>query len=142
MSVDTSMPDDVIAAKSASIERAVHRAKEEYAAAGENFAIDLTRQDAATRNVQRACETGIDLAQHWVRIRSLGVPASSRDLFTLLESAKIIDATLAQSLRHMVGFRNVAIHEYQRLDLSILASIIERELDQILRFTGIALRSN
>lgn len=71
-----SMPDDVIVAKSASIERAVRRAKEEYVAAGQNLAVDRTRQDAAILNVQRACETAIDLAQHWVRIRSLGVPAS------------------------------------------------------------------
>lgn len=135
------MPDDVIVAKSASIERAVGRAKEEYAAAGERFSMDRTRQDAAILNVQRACETAIDLAQHWVRIRALGVPASSRDLFTLLESAHLVDATLAQSLRNMVGFRNVAVHEYQQLDLAILAAVIERELDQILRFTRIALRT-
>ena len=135
------MPDDVIVAKSASIERAVGRAKEEYAAAGERFSMDRTRQDAAILNVQRACETAIDLAQHWVRIRALGVPASSRDLFTLLESAHLVDATLAQSLRNMVGFRNVAVHEYQQLDLAILAAVIERELDQILRFTGTALRA-
>ena len=136
------MPNDVIASKAASIERAVRRAKEEYAAAGSLFATDLTRQDAALLNVQRACETAIDLAQHWVRIRSLGVPASSRDLFTLLESARLIDEALANSLRKMVGFRNVAVHEYQRLDLAIVASIIERELDQILRFTRIALRTS
>lgn len=136
------MPNDVIASKAASIERAVSRAKEEYAAAGSQFATDLTRQDAALLNVQRACETAIDLAQHWVRIRALGVPASSRDLFTLLESANLIDAVLAGSLRKMVGFRNVAVHEYRRLDLSIVVSIIERELDQILRFTRIALRTS
>lgn len=92
--------------------------------------------------MQRACETAIDLAQHWVRIRSLGVPASSRDLFTLLAPAHLIDPALAQSLRKMVGFRNVAIHEYQPLDLAILAAIIERELDQVLRFSTIALRGS
>ncbi len=84
----------------------------------------------------------IDLAQHWVRIRALGVPAGLRDLLTLLESANIIDATLAQSLRHLVGFRNVAVHEYQPLNLAIPASIIERALDQILGFTSIALRNS
>lgn len=126
------MSDDVIASKASSIEGAVRRAKQEYAAAGQQFATDLTRQDAAILNVQRACETAIDLAQHWVRTRSLGVPASSRDLFTLLESANLIDAALANALRKMVGFRNVAVRDYQRLDLAIVASIIERELDQIL----------
>ncbi len=133
------MPDDVIVAKSASIERAVRRAKEEFAAAGHGFATDLTRQDAAILNVQRACETAIDLAQHWVRIGSLGVPASSRDLFTLLETGGHIDAALADSLRKMVGFRNVAVHEYQQPALAIVPAIIETQLDQLLRFTAIAL---
>lgn len=105
------------------------------------FSTDRTRQDAAILNVQRACETAIDLAQHWVQIRAVSVPASSRDLFTLLESAHLVEATLVQLLRNMVGFRNGAVHEYQQLDLAILAAVIERELDQILRFTGTALRA-
>lgn len=135
-----SMPDDVIAAKAASIERAVRRAREEYAAAGSAFATDLTRQDAAVLNVQRACEIAIDLAQHLVRVRALGVPTSSRDLFALLAQAAIIDPALDLSLQKMVGFRNVAIHEYQRLNLVIVAAIIEHELDQVLRFASAALR--
>lgn len=136
------MPDDVIVAKAASIERAVRRAREEYAAAGGNFATDVTRQDAAILNVQRACETAIDLAQHLVRVRALGVPASSRELFVLLERAVIIDGSLALSLQKMVGFRNLAVHEYQRLDLVIVAAIIEHELGHVLHFASTALRLN
>jgi uncharacterized protein YutE (UPF0331/DUF86 family) len=134
------MADDVVFAKAASIERAVKRATEEFHLAGANFARDHTRQDAALLNVQRACETTIDLAQHLVRVRALGVPSSARDLFTLLAGAEIIDAPLAESLRKMVGFRNVAVHEYQRLNLDIVASVVEHELAQILRFVTIALR--
>lgn len=93
-------------------------------------------------NVQRACEIAIDLAQHLVRIRSLGVPASSRELFLLLERAAIIDESLALSLQKMVGFRNLAVHEYQPLNLVIVAAIIEHELQQVLRFASIALRLN
>ncbi len=136
------MYDDVIAAKAASIERAVQRATEEYTLAGASFATDRTRQDAAILNVQRACETTIDLAQHLVRVRALGLPSSARDLFTLLETANIIDPALADSLRKMVGFRNVAVHEYQRLDMAIVASVIKHELAQILRFTNVVLRLN
>lgn len=63
------MSADVIAAKVASIERAVSRAREAYVAAGATFATDRTREDAAILNVQRSCETTIDLAQHAVRVR-------------------------------------------------------------------------
>lgn len=134
------MSDDVVAAKAASIERAVQRATEEFTQAGVHFVTDRTRQDAAILNVQRACETAIDLAQHLVRVRALGLPSSARDLFTLLETANIIDPALADSMRKMVGFRNVAVHEYQRLDIEIVASVIKHELAQILRFASIALR--
>jgi uncharacterized protein YutE (UPF0331/DUF86 family) len=40
----------------------------------------------------------------------------------------------------MVGFRNVAVHEYQRPDMAIVVSMIERELAYILRFVTEALR--
>jgi uncharacterized protein YutE (UPF0331/DUF86 family) len=70
----------VTLSKVASIQRAVRRARDEFGAAGPDFANDLTRQDAAVLNVLRACETAIDLAQSLVRERALGVPASNRDV--------------------------------------------------------------
>jgi uncharacterized protein YutE (UPF0331/DUF86 family) len=35
----------------------------------------------------------------------------------------------------MVGFRNIAVHEYQRLNLEIVENIIEKEIDRILIFS-------
>lgn len=31
-------------------------------------------------------------------------------------------------MKNMCGFRNIAIHEYQNLDIKILQSILEKEL--------------
>ena len=45
------MVDDVLVNKAAIIERCVARAREEYAAAGDHFATDFTRQDAAVLNI-------------------------------------------------------------------------------------------
>ena len=39
-----------------------------------------------------------------------------------------LDAQLAERLRRMVGFRNVAIHGYQALDVRILRSIVDSRL--------------
>jgi uncharacterized protein YutE (UPF0331/DUF86 family) len=122
-------------AKAASIQRSVRRAKDEFAAAGEAFDGDLTRQDAAVLNVLRACETSIDLAQSLVRQRSLGVPSSNRDVFRLLAEARLSPAELATCLQRMVGFRNVAVHRYRDLDLAVLASVITRDLDDLVTFS-------
>lgn len=126
--------DDVVASKTASIQRCVKRAREEHLLAGSAFATDFTRQDAAVLNIVRACELAIDLANHIARKRKLGLPASSRDSFELLHAAGLIDETLEDNLIRMVGFRNVVVHAYQQIDWTIVKTVIERGLGDVLSF--------
>lgn len=136
------MADDVILNKSATIERCVQRAKEEYFKAPATFASDFTRQDAAILNIQRACEAALDMGQHLIRLKKLGIPQSSRDVFTLLAQAQLIPAELADSLKRMVGFRNIAVHDYQILQLPITVAIIEQHLEDFLNYSQLLLRQN
>jgi len=120
--------------KVAAIERSVARAREEFAAAGTQFASDFTRQDAAILNILRGCELALDLANIVVRDRRLGVPQSGRDGFRLLADANLIAPTLADRMQRMVGFRNIAVHQYQKLDIAIVAAILGRDLDDLLAY--------
>ncbi len=122
------MVDDILVNKAATIERCVARAKEEYAADPEGFADNFTRQDAAILNIQRACEAALDMGQHLTRRERLGVPQSARDVFNLLARAGWIDKALAEKLKRMVGFQNIAVHDYQTLQLPIVVSIIKGHL--------------
>ena len=131
---------DVHLAKVASIQRCVSRARQEYAEAGAAFCTDMTRQDAAVLNIMRACETAIDLANALIRERQLGIPTSNRDSFRLLAEGGVISSDLAGSLQRMVGFRNVAVHRYRDLDVAIIASVITRDLDDLLTFTELVAR--
>ena len=128
------MVDDVLLNKASSIERCIARAREEYNADPTGFATNFTRQDAAILNIQRACEAALDMGNYVIRRDKLGITQSSRDVFTLLEQAGRIDAATAESMRHMVGFRNVAVHEYQALVLPITVNIITQHLDDFLDF--------
>ncbi len=128
------MVDDVVLNKVATIERCVARAREEYAAAGDHFETDHSRQDAAILNVQRACEAALDLGHHLIRRERLGLPQSARNVFDLLAQGKWIEVALAESLKKMVGFRNVAVHDCQSLALPITVSVITRHLDEFLDF--------
>ncbi len=129
------MVDDVLINKAAAIERCVRRAREEYERGPDTFATDSTRQDAAILNIQRACEAALDMGQHIVRLERLGMPQSSRDIFALLARGGWIQTGLAETMQRMIGFRNIAVHEYQVLQLPITIAIITRHLDDFLVYS-------
>lgn len=121
--------DDILLNKMAVIERALARIDEEYRGhEEEELATNFSRQDAIVLNLQRACEAAIDAAMHVVRTRCLGVPQQSREAFALLQDAGVIDVDVAQRMQAMVGFRNIAVHDYQALRIDILRTILERRL--------------
>ena len=135
------MANDVIVNKAASIERCLRRIQEEYAGDKQNLVANQTKQDAIILNLQRACETAIDLAMYVVSQRKLGVPQDSRDAFSLLQTAGILPVDLAQRMQQMVGFRNVAIHEYINLNLEVVHSIITKQLDDFRTFSSTIVRA-
>ncbi|WP_035399112.1 DUF86 domain-containing protein [Exiguobacterium sp. OS-77] len=126
--------NDVLLNKIATIERCLLRIQDVYQNEPSHLK-DYTKQDSIILNIQRACEASINIAMHLVRTRKLGLPKSSRDGFHLLEEAQLIDASLATSLMNMVGFRNIAVHDYQSLNLDILQAILDRHLNDFLTFT-------
>lgn len=128
------MTGPLILGKIGTIERSVARAREEFAAAGTNFQQDFTRQDAAILNILRACESAIDVANILIRERGLGIPQSSRDSFKLLADARLITPESSTRLQRMIGFRNVAVHQYQALEPAILEAILLRDLDDLLAY--------
>ncbi|HLQ76779.1 MAG TPA: DUF86 domain-containing protein [Terriglobia bacterium] len=127
------MPDDILLNKGQIIRRCLARVREEYGDNPANLA-NPTKQDSIVINIQRACEAAIDLAMHFVALQSLGIPQTSRDAFTLLETAGILSAGTSKQMRAMVGFRNIAIHNYQDLAIEVLQAIIQHHLPDFDRF--------
>jgi len=132
--------DDVVLGKAEIIERCVRRVREVHGGDSDAFRAELTRQESVLLNLQRACEAAIDLAMHLVRVNRLGIPKQSRDAFDLLERSGSLPSELARPMRAMVGFRNVAVHDYRRLDLVVVDAIVTRHLDDLLAFATLALR--
>jgi uncharacterized protein YutE (UPF0331/DUF86 family) len=133
--------NDVILNKVTTIERCVKRIHEVYEGNSENLS-DLTKQDSIILNIQRACEASIDIAMHLVSEKKLGVPKTSREGFKLLQEAGLIDEVLAKTLMNMVGFRNIAVHDYQALQLDILEAILDKHIDDFKQFAKIILEMN
>jgi uncharacterized protein YutE (UPF0331/DUF86 family) len=130
--------NDIVYNKAEIIRRCLHRVAEEYANTPENLQ-NYTKQDSIILNIQRACEAAIDLAMHLVAEGKLGLPQNSRDAFALLQAEGMIDKQLAQRLQAMVGFRNIAVHDYQAVNLVILQAIIDKHLADLAVFADIVL---
>ena len=133
------MVDDVILNKVAIVERCLARIHEEYAGDEQNLRANLTRQDSIILNLQRACEAAIDLAMALVKDRRLGPPQESRHAFELLHDVGLIDGDLALRMAGMVGFRNVAVHDYRRLNLDVVNAIVTKRLGDFRDFARLAL---
>jgi uncharacterized protein YutE (UPF0331/DUF86 family) len=127
------MADDILLNKAAIIERCLKRLHEDYRGHEAALATEQMRQDAVMLNLLRACEAAIDMAMHVVRSRRLGLPQESRDAFGLLNNAGLLDDDLTHRMKGMVGFRNIAVHDYRKLDLNIVRAILEQRLDDFRR---------
>ncbi len=126
--------DRMLFSKFRSIERCLERVREEYVGHEDEFATNWGRQDAAVLNVIRACEQAIDMANRTTRLRQLDPPDDARDAFAVLRRAGLIGAGLEGVMKRMVGFRNVAVHSYQELDIGKVRSVIETRLDDLMAF--------
>ncbi|RNA66975.1 DUF86 domain-containing protein [Alteribacter keqinensis] len=83
------------------------------------------------------------LSCHAHRIRrKLGLPQTSRDAFSILEKEGMLEPSLNKLMKAMVGFRNIAVHDYQELNLIILQRILENHLQDFQRYTESILKAD
>ena len=128
------MPDrDVVLAKVAAIQKCLRRIKDVTGLDSDRLD-EIDAQEIFVLNLQRAIQSAIDLATHIVASEGLGIPDTIRGNFVLLERGKIITKPLSKKMQSMVGFRNIAIHDYQALDVDILKAILSKNLKDIEQF--------
>ena len=121
---------DVLFAKIGIIKRCLQRIHD---ATGDDpgSLIIIDKQDIFVLNLQRAIQGAIDLAAHVISSEGLGVPQDLKESFDLLRGKGIIPYDLAEKMKKMVGFRNIAVHEYQELKLGILQSILSNNVKDL-----------
>ena len=128
------MPDkDILVEKITQIQRCFKRIKD---SSGLNPASldDFDRQDIFVLNLQRAVQAAIDIAVHIVNDKGWGVAKALKENFTILEENKVISKELAVKLKKMVGFRNLAVHDYSELNVDILKNILTNSLVDLEKF--------
>lgn len=84
--------------------------------------------------LQTAIQAALDAAAYIVSDERLGEPRTNRDLFEILVRNGWMPERLAEPLRRMAGFRNILVHGYQVIDLSIVEDVAVHHLEDLLDF--------
>jgi uncharacterized protein YutE (UPF0331/DUF86 family) len=79
----------------------------------------------------------MDVADHLVADRRLRVPETGAESFEILGEAGVIARELGSALALMVGFRNILVHDYTRLDPAIVVRVPQRDLRDVERFRDV-----
>lgn len=130
------MDPDLVVAKLESLARCVARIEGRAVSSPEALAVDLDSQDIVALNLERAVQISVDIGSHVLLDYDTPSPESMGAVFSSLAAAGVLDAALAERMTKAVGFRNIAVHEYQTIDWNIVYSIITTKLGEFRLFAA------
>jgi uncharacterized protein YutE (UPF0331/DUF86 family) len=100
----------------------------------EQLTSDVREERFVEHTLQIAIQAALDVAAHIVSDERLGEPQTNHELFVLLQQRVPLPDSLLADLRRMVGFRNVLVHGYDAVDLSIVRGILTDKLGDLIEF--------
>lgn len=101
---------------------------------------DWKTQRIVERTLQMTIELCVDIANHIIADRGLRVPATYSEAFDVLGEAGLLDAARRDVMIRMSKFRNVIVHDYARVDPTIVVQILREHLEDFIRFKTAALK--
>lgn len=98
------------------------------------LAADIDAQDIVVLNLSRAVQLCVDMAMHHIARHERPTPHTMGDAFSELARMGAIDETLCARMRAAVGFRNLAVHNYDAINWSIVFAIANEHLEDFRAF--------
>jgi uncharacterized protein YutE (UPF0331/DUF86 family) len=89
---------------------------------------DWKMQRIIERTLQMLIELCIDIANHIISDEGMRLPSGYADTFTVLMEKKVINRNLFKTMDKMAKFRNVVVHQYEKIDPAIVVSILHQNL--------------
>ncbi len=105
-------------------------------AVADRLETDIVMERFVLHTLQLAIRATMDVASHIASDERLGEPRSNAELFALLARAGWIPEDDVSTLQAMVGFRNVLVHAYDDVNLSIVRDVLEHGLADLERFVA------
>jgi uncharacterized protein YutE (UPF0331/DUF86 family) len=106
----------------------------------EEYSRDWKTQRIIERTLQMMIELTVDISAHLISDKRLRVPTGYADTFKVLFEGGLIGQDLYQVLMQMAKFRNVVVHQYDRIDDTIVVDILQNHLGDFLLFRDAVLK--
>lgn len=78
------------------------------------------------------CEATLDLGLHYIKIKKLEIPQTSKKIFEVLEKNGVIDKKTSINMGKIIEIKNIAVSDNQNLNMDILQEIVEKNLDEFI----------
>ena len=128
------MDRQVVEEKLESLRRCLARIEDRCPPSLEALEQDIDAQDIVSVNLTRAVQLAVDLAAHILSESSMAPPATMAESFIQLAEAGVIPEDLALRLKSAVGFRNIAVHSYRKIDWAVVFAICTGHLGDFKAF--------
>ncbi len=128
------MEREVIDEKFETIRKCIERIKEKTPENLKEFDKNIDAQDIVMLNLSRAIQAAMDIATHLLSTLEVPVPQTFKECFEVLAKKKIITSDLAEQLKKAVGFRNIATHEYKKIELRKIYTIAKKDILDLIKF--------
>lgn len=99
-----------------------------------SFLTEFYYYGAAERYFQVAIEAMIDIGKLLIIEKKLPKPDDNQEIFDILYQHQIISLQLNNRLRGIVGFRNLLVHEYQKVNREIVYEKLQKNLNDFKNF--------
>ena len=124
----------VLENKTESLRRCIARVQAKCPPSLTALEADLDAQDVVVLNLSRAVQLCVDVAMHRLTDLDAVTPQTMGEAFTALAQLGLIDEALCARMRSAVGFRNLAVHNYNTLSWAIVFAIATTHLDDFRAF--------
>lgn len=125
----------IVAEKIESLRRCIKRIENKKPASADLLIQDLDLQDILVLNLTRAVQLCVDIGSHIISDTDEPPPQTMGDVFTTLNKVGVITSETCQQLKKAVGFRNVAVHNYEAINWEIVYAICINSLADFRRFS-------
>lgn len=130
------MDREVIDQKLESLRRCIQRIQDKCPVSAEILATDLDGQDILALNLSRAVQLCVDIGAHIVARENVSPPSTMGQTFDVLSALGVISPELAERMKNAVGFRNIAVHNYETINWQIVHAIATRHLGDFSDFAN------
>ena len=98
---------------------------------------DKVLRNHIERSLHKAVESCLDIGKHLIAAMGLRTPEDYSDIMVILAEAGILPKEDLLKFKKMAQFRNVIVHNYEKIDPQIVLAVLQNNLGDLRFFARI-----